>query len=816
MEALERLGQGAHGDHLLSILRHSAPSWLAHLPTLVNDAERVALQQQGSGATQAWLMRELASALEEVTVDHPVILWLEDLHWSDTATIEFLAALTRRQEAARLLVIGTYRPLEMFHDNHPCNGMMHELHGHDLCHELRLADLREADVAQYLTLRFATPHWAPQVAQVLHQRSGGNPLFLSQIVNELVAHRMVTQTNEHWSIQGELATIATSLPDTIRHLVARQSERLCPEEQQVLEVASVAGQEFSAAAVAAAIECDVETIERSYQRLADSGYFLRRAGVEEWPDGTVTERYGFVHALYQQLWHERVTEQRRQQWHHRIGERLAVAYDDHPGKVAAELALHFEQGHDFRKAVQYRQHAAANATQRYAYTEAIGHLTAGLNLLHYERNPLERAQLELRLQTSLGAALGLTKGYSAIEVERAYHRARQLCEQLRETPQVVPILFGLWQFYLLRGEFQTAQKLAEQLVARTEHASDPAWLIRGYLALGVTWYYWGDLPTARAHLEKGAALSNHSHGRGGTSVLGSLLIACLAYLTKTLWYLSYPEQAHQRNVEMLSLVNTPAHPFSLAIALYHAACFHQLRRETALTQEQAGALLALQHEQRFEFYRARGTILHGWAQAQTRQHAAGIEQEYQSLVARDVIDAEASQPYFLAVLAETCGKLGRATDGLTLLAEALSAAQRKHTQIYTAELYRLTGELTLQKEFKVQGSKFQVENSPDSEIPKSRILNPRSQVEAEECFLKAIDIARQQQAKSLELRAVMSLVRLRRQQAWEQGAGSPEQEARNRLSEAHRMLSAVYHWFTEGFDTKDLEEAKALIEELSR
>jgi predicted ATPase len=258
---------------------------------------------------------------------------------------------------------------------------------------------------------------------------------------------------------------------------------------------------------------------------------------------------------------------------------------------------------------------------------------------------------------------------------------------------------------------------------------------------------------------------------------------------------------------MLSLVNAQSHPFRLTIALYHAACFHQLRRETSLTQEQAGALLALSQEQGFGLYRAGGTILSGWARAEKSQHAAGIEQEYQSLAAREVMGAEVSQPYFLAVLAETCGKIGRALDGLTLLADALGAAQRKQTQIYTAELCRLTGELTLHKEFQVQGSKFQVTD------PRSPTPNP--QAEAERYFLKAIAIARKQQAKSLELRATMSLVRLRQQQAAQSASCTTHHETRVKLDKAHNMLSDIYHWFTEGFDTKDLKEARMLLEELS-
>jgi len=259
-----------------------------------------------------------------------------------------------------------------------------------------------------------------------------------------------------------------------------------------------------------------------------------------------------------------------------------------------------------------------------------------------------------------------------------------------------------------------------------------------------------------------------------------------------LWLLGYPDQALHRSREALALAQELAHPFSLAWALLSTALLHQLRREGRLTQEQTEASITLAIEQGFPYWLAFGTTVRGWALAEQGRGEEGIAQIRQGIVTHQAIGQELIQTYNLALLAETYGQVGQPEEGAKVLAEALATVNRTGERFYEAELYRLKGTLTLQK-FQVSGSKFQV-----SEGPKSEVRGPES--EAEECFLKAVEIARHQQAKSLELRAVMSLSRLWQQQ----GKGD----------EAQQMLAEIYDWFTEGFNTKDLQKAKVLLGEL--
>src|SRR5215813_795163 len=359
--------------------------WLVQMPTLMTPDDYEALQRNVQGAPRERMLREMAEAFESVTATQPLILVLEDLQWSDVSTLDLLAFLARRKEPARFLVIGTYRPVEMLSDGQLLKGITQELYAHRQATELALGVLSEADIETYLATRFGV--WAQpaapiqNLARLLHHRTGGNPLFLVSLVHELIEHGVLMQTAAGWELKEDPAVMESTVPDTIRHLVARQSGRLSPEEQHALEAASIAGMAFSAASIAAALATDTAVVEHYCEQLAERQQFLTRLGVEAWPDGTLAARYSFLHALYQQLWHERVSPTQLQQFHHHIGQRKEQAYGARAPEIAAELAVHFEQGWNYRKAVHYLQHAGQNAMRRSAHQEAITHLTKGLALL---------------------------------------------------------------------------------------------------------------------------------------------------------------------------------------------------------------------------------------------------------------------------------------------------------------------------------------------------------------------------------------------------------------------------------------------------
>ena len=359
----------------------------------------------------------MAEAAELFTTTRALVLVLEDLHWSDVSTLDWVSYMARRREPSKLLILGTYRPADVLASNHPLHGVVQELQARQQCEELRLTPLAEEAIGKYLTVRFKADVGAQRAASlqqltpVLHRRTGGNPLFIVNTVDDLIRQGMLAEDAGEWILRTDTAeALCESVPDSLRQLIDRQLERLPGPEQRLLEVASVVGVEFAAAEVTAGLPTDSEEIEAQCERLARTGQWVRETGVAEWPDGTLSGRYSFRHALYHEVVYAQSAEVRRLQLHRRIAERKEAAYGEQVGEIAAELAVHFEKGRVLTRAVHYLGKAGETAMRRNAHQEAIAHFTRGLELLATFPDTPERKQQELMLQGVLGVPLVRTKG----------------------------------------------------------------------------------------------------------------------------------------------------------------------------------------------------------------------------------------------------------------------------------------------------------------------------------------------------------------------------------------------------------------------
>ena len=476
-----------------------------------------------------------------------------------------------------------------------------------------------------------------------------------------------------------------------------------------------------------------------------------------------------------------------QQWWARAvqGERQEAGYGTQVREIAAALAVHFERGRDPRRAVQYLWQAGSNALQRSAHREAIIHLTRGLALLQTLPDTPERLLHELVLQASLGTPLIATKGWAAPEVATAYRRAQALWERLGETPQYCWVLYGLCAWHAMRAEWQTARALMERLLTLAKRVHHPTLLMHAHLGLGGILYCLGAFAGVRAHIEQGLALYDpQTHTPAVSDAVHDPEVVGRCCAAGALWHLGYPEQARQHLDAALTRAQELAHPFTLAQVFYCATTFALVRREVQVARERADALITLATAQGFPFQLASGMLCRGLVLIEQGQQEEGMRQIQQGLAAHRATGAAAGQPYALAFLARAYGQDGQSNKGRQVLGEALTLVHRTGERCYEAELYRLKGELLLQ----------------EGKSPKAQSLEQRL-AEAEQSFRQALAVARSQQAKTLELRAAMSLGRL-----WQQ---------QGRRSEARRLLAEVYGWFTEGFDTADLQEAKALLEALS-
>jgi predicted ATPase len=466
--------------------------------------------------------------------------------------------------------------------------------------------------------------------------------------------------------------------------------------------------------------------------------------------------------------------------------RLEAAYHTQAGDIAAELARHFEEGRDVQRAVAYLRQAADNALHLYANREAIDALTKGLALLNTLPETPARFQQELNLLVTLGPALMATKGYGAPEVERTYAQALTLCQQMGETSQLFPVLVGLQRFYALRAELQTARDLCERLLSMAQRAQDMALLLTAHQRLGTLLIFQGEFALARQHLEHAIALYDAQRSRSHILLHGDDAgVGCLSYLAIAQWFLGHIDQALASMQAALALARQIEHPFSLAYALIAAAWFHQYRKEAQATQVYAEEAIALAREQGILMREAQGTIMRGWSLTAQGQHEDGMAQMHQGLAAFRATGGELNRTYYMVLLAKAYGQRGQTDEGLRVVTEALAAIESGRECWWEAELHRLRGELLSQQgniRTRTQGTRLQM-------------------VEAEQCFRQALNIARHQKAKSLELRAATSLARLWQQQA--------------KCQDAYDLLAPVYGWFTEGFDTTDLQKAKALLEELA-
>jgi len=791
LEALGRLGREQRKEEVAAVLAQYAPTWLAQLPALIPAAKREELQRALATATRVRMLRELAEALEVLSTQRLLVLVLEDLHWSDPSTVELLAYLLRRQGQAQLLIIGTYRPAEVMTTDHPLKKAIQELQGRGHCDALPLGVLPEAAVAAYLRGRFGEV--PPDFAKALHQRTDGNPLFMVATVEYLMREGIVVPDGAQWRITQDLPTLQMEVPENLRQLIATQLEGLRPEEQHLLDVASVAGAEFTVAILAAELNQAREVVEAQCAHLVTRRQFLRSAGIEQLADDTTSGRYGFVHALYQRVIYERISEARRMQLHCRMGERKEQLAGDHTAGLANELATHYETGGDYVRTVHYLALAGEAAIRRQAHHEAIRHLSKGLALLRTLPDTPERARQELSLQLALGIPLITLQGWVAPQVGQAYHRALDLSEHIGTTTQRFHALRGLELFYMTRTEYAKARQFAEQLLPLAQQLQDPALLVGAYMAMGQVRFFTGEFTPALEHFEHGIALTPQHYNYQSWSV-GHPGISSLGYGAWALWFLGYPDQALQMSQEALRLAREEAHPFTLAMCLQFAAKLHQVRREAQATQSRAEENVALSMTHGFTPFVAMETHTRGWALAAQGHYDEGLALMRQTQDTWRAVGMNFGRTHFLATLAETCSAMGQFEEGVQAVTEALALVEQSGERQSEAELYRLRGELALAG---TRGWGLGA-SSPPPQAPSLKSPVPNGVAEAVEAdFRKALDIARHQHAKSLELRAAMSLARL-----WQnQGKGV----------DARELLQEVYDWFTEGFDTKDLQDAKTLL-----
>jgi predicted ATPase len=597
----------------------------------------------------------------------------------------------------------------------------------------------------------------PQISTVLlHEivtKGNGNPFFLEELTRSVVE-----QATTHPPL---------ALPDTVHAVLTARLDRLSPIAKRVLQTAAVIGQEVPFSLLAAMTKLSQEALSQSLAQLQAAELLHETCLVPE----TV---YTFKHVLIQETAYQTLLESTRRQQHLQIAQILAERCATTAAQQPAWLAHHYTEAGCGEQAIPYWQQAGQRAVDRSAHAEAIAHFTQALALLRTLPVSPTRARHELTLQCSLGVQLA-TRGAATPEVERTYARALELCQQVGNAEELFPVLYGLSRLYKKRGKLRRARDLGEQLLVLAQSQGNTALLLRGHYVLGDILLWLGEFAAARAHLEQGLAIYDaQQHDTHDLLYEADPWLGCLGALSVTLWFLGYPDQAQHHSAEALALAQELSHPYSLARVLVDAAYLYWFCRDWAKLQERAAALRALATAHGFAELYARATYRYGLALVKQGQVAEGLAQFHASMEALQGMQSGDAQALRLTQLAELYRNSGQSEAGLHAMAAAMAADTEERFDV--AGRYRSQGELLLLL--------------PDPDLR-----------QAETCFQQALAVARCQQAKSLELRAAISLSQL-----WQR---------QGRWDDARKLLAPIYGWFTEGFDTADLQEAQALLKALA-
>jgi class 3 adenylate cyclase/predicted ATPase len=719
-----------------------------------------AIRQMDPQSRRRGTLDAIKRILLRESLKQPLIVVFEDLHWVDDETQALLKLFAESVANARILLLINYRP--EYH---------HDWGSKTYYTQLRLDPLGRESAEELLDALMSEAVELKPIKRLIMQKTEGNPFFIEEIVQALFDQGTLVR-NGVVKITRSMSEI--HIPPTVQGILASRIDRLPADEKGLLQTLAVIGKEFPLGLVRGVIGKPDEELERMLAALQLSEFIYEQPAFPE-------SAYTFKHALTQEVAYGSLLIERRKNLHESTARQIEVLFNSRLEDHYGELAHHYTCSGNRLKTLEYLQLAAQQAIERSANTEAINHLTAAVHLLNTLPETPQRDRQELALQTMLGPVLIATKGNGALEVGAAYKRALRLGRQSGEDARLFPVLFGLRSFHLVRAELQPAFELAQQLVSLAESVKDSGLLVEAYLAQGNSLFLFGKLIPALEHFERAISLYDPQTHHAHAFVYGlDPGVFCLARTAWLLELLGHSDQASKRLGEAVALAHGQSHAFSLAVALVHAPPIFGLRREWPTLQQQAEAVIAVCREQGFGNILAQATAYRGYALAQQGQ-TEGIALMRGGLDAQLATGASLFRPWFLCYLAEVSGTAGCFEEGLAAVAEAMAIVEKTGERYNEAELHRLKGDLVLRR------------SGVEAE--------PGVQTEAEECFRKAIEIARHQEARSYELKAVISLSRLWKQQ------GKKEQ--------ARQMLAEIYGWFGEGFDTKDLIDVKALIEQLS-
>jgi len=606
-----------------------------------------------------------------------------------------------------------------------------------------------------------------ELVHELVEKTDGIPLFVEELTKMVLESGVVREGEKGYELVEPLPSI--TIPTTLHDSLMARLDGLSIVKE-VAQLGAAIGREFPYELLQEVYSEEESILQESLSRLVEAELLFQ---TDEPPKAS----YAFKHALIQDAAYESILKRRRREYHTRIAEVIEERFGDIVENRPELLAHQYTEARIADKAIPYWQRAGQRGLDRSAFMEGINQINKGLELLNSLPDSREKLQQEIGSQMIKGNALLATKGFGAPEVEKTFTRAHQLCQQVREEPMLYQALSGLWIFNLARSRLSIAQDIAEQLLSIAEKMQGPSQLAGAHHSLGTTLFFTGEFLQAQQHFNKVHQLSHSIEKRlYSAGVLENPLVFTLIMDAMVQLPLGYPEQALKKSIDGISLANEFAHPYYIAQAKTLAANLNLLLRDMQATEKHAKEAIQLSNEEGFPLWLSIATMFYGQFEFEMEDKEKGVQQFQKGFELFKAVGSELNLTFIYGMLAEIYRGFGQVEKGLDQIDQGLTQVEKNGEHWYEAELYRLKGELLL--------------NLPNDNM-----------ADAEECFQKSLEIARLQHAKFWELRTAMSLSRLWQRQGKKQ--------------EGRQILSNIYSWFTEGFDTKDLQDAKALLQELS-
>jgi len=728
LEALDSLIHAS--PPLARVMKASAPSWYVQLATS-HDGSVDRLIRESPAVSQERMKRELAVFLQEASGTSPLVLFFDDLHWADASTIDILAYLATKLAAMPLLIVAAYRTSEMRLRGHPFLAVALDMQARGVCQELPLGFLTREDVDAYLDLEFPGHSFPSQLATLLYAKTEGNPLFMADLVRYLRDRKVIGRDGARWALVQTVPEIEDDLPETVRSMIQRKIAQLGDADRRLLVAASAQGYTFDSAVVSRALAMDAGDVEERLQALDQTYGFVKYRKEDELPDHTLTLRYRFVHVLYQNALYATLTPSRRASLCTTIAGALLGFYGEDSSAIASELAFLFQAARDWARASEYFLKAARNAARIFANQEAISLCQRGLDMTRRTPDSPDRARQELKLCMTLGPSLMTVRGFAASETLQTFLRAESLCTRLADEAQMFRVLFGLAIVSVVRAEYGKARGFAERCLDQAERAGDAALLVQAHWVLGLSLQFIGDLESSRRHLERSVALYDPQRHATHVGLYGGILNRM--HLARVLLFLGHPDEADALTLEGLRAAEKMRHPLGLCNALSVAVTVDAFHRRTDRILEMTETMRFHADEHGLPYYAGLAIIMRGWALAMQGAVDEGCAEMMAGLAAHRGVETEQQRAYYLVIMAEALSVAGRLDEANRALDEALAAIDRTDERMYEAELHRLRGEV---------------------------LVRMRRMEEAAIAFQRALDVARAQNARAFEARAVASLARL--------------------------------------------------------